>query len=260
MKNIDVTFKTINQKAKETLKNNWSIAILASIIFVMIYSAPNQIVFNINASIYIILIVRIISFLLSPIEIGLNRVFLDFSEQKEANLDRLFFPFKKSRYLKSLGSILVRSIYIGLLLLLLIIPGIMYLYSTALVPVMLADERYDKLTIDDLLRVSKLYMKGFRFKLFLIELKYLWFIAFLFATSSALLQFNYEIQAYTLYGVTMLFYTFRTVPLMRQALIEFYQTVTIVDQINEESEVDFIVNKKQVEDPLALEDTDPFFR
>ena|GEM_PF-3863025 len=261
MNNLNVTFSRINKEAKETLKGNWSIAILVSLVFSMIYNAPNQIAINLNIPIALLFLIHLLTLFIAPIEVGLNRVFLDFSEQKNTNIDRLFYPFKTGRYARSLGAILLRSIYIGLLIMLFIIPGIMYLYSTALVPIMLADKKYDKLSASQLLKVSKLYMQGYRFKLFLIELRYVWYYGLLLGASSVLIQLDYDLLGYTLLGVVTLFYTFKTMPLLREATIMFYKTVISVDKVigettyQSESLIDYLED-----DPLAESDDDPFFK
>ena len=72
---------------------------------------------------------------------------------------------------------LLQTIFIFLWALLLIVPGIMKAFSYALVPYILADEKYKDMKAMDILKLSETMMKGHRMDYFVFGLSYFgWFL------------------------------------------------------------------------------------
>ena len=82
-----------------------------------------------------------------------------------------------SDFLRCLGASVLQIIFVFLWALLLIIPGIMKLFGYALVPYLLADEKYNDMRLMDILRKSQDMMRGHRWDLFVLGLSFiLWWM------------------------------------------------------------------------------------
>lgn len=108
-------------------------------------------------------------FLINPIRVGINRFFLMNAEQ-QATLEELAYPFRKGRYLKTVGTLFLESLFITLWTCLLIIPGVIKMYEYRMVDYILADE--PELSPKECLRRSKDMMKGNKWKAFVLDVSF----------------------------------------------------------------------------------------
>jgi uncharacterized membrane protein len=254
-------------KAKHHLRGNWSIAILGSVIVLSLQGVPSQISLLLpNITIGVMLVFQIVSIAMMPVEVGLNGIFLDLAKEQGTAVDRVFYAFQYGRYLRSLGALLLRSLWIILGVILFIIPAIIWTFAYALVPLLLADDRFNNLSASEILNISKRYMSGYKTKLFLIQLYYTWWYGILYGIGGAMVNFeSYKDLGYGIIALALIVFTFYTTPKLRQVIAEFYLEIvnkdfkhdsnnTVSEDILEDTQ------KPDVVDPLALdEDDDPFF-
>ena len=78
-------------------------------------------------------------FLFNPLEVGGCRFFMENSEY-QPTVGRLGFAFQKGMYGKTVLTLFLRKLFIGLWSLLLIVPGIVKAYEYRMVPYLLADD------------------------------------------------------------------------------------------------------------------------
>lgn len=142
-------------------------------------------------------------FLRNPLTVGVSRFFYKNSEAP-ARVGEVGYAFSGDRYLKTVGTMVLRSVFIFLWSLLLIIPGIIKTYDYYLVGYILADNP-DMGTMDAL-RKSKELMRGHRWNTFVLNLSFLpWMI----------------LSAFTL-GLLEIFYV---MPYMEQTDAQLYRVL-----------------------------------
>ncbi len=108
----------------------------------------------------------------NPLEVGCNYFFVANSEDKAkvGKIGRGFSPY----YWRTVGTMILRNIYICLWTLLLVIPGIIKWYSYAMVPYIIADE--DDISPRQAITLSRKMMDGNKWKLFVLQLSFIgWF-------------------------------------------------------------------------------------
>lgn len=127
----------------------------------------------------IVAAVTVISFLLlifirNPLVVSVARFFKTNSSQP-ATLGEIKHPFSGGRYLKTVGTVVLEDIIVGLFCILLIIPGIVKSYDYYLVKFILADE--PELSGREALRKSKEMMRGHRWNTFVLNLSFIpWYL------------------------------------------------------------------------------------
>lgn len=113
-------------------------------------------------------------FLFNPLEVGGCRFFMENSEY-QPTVGRLGFAFQKGMYGKTVLTLFLRKLFIGLWSLLLIVPGIVKAYEYRMVPYLLADD--PNMTRQDAFRLSKELMYGQKWNTFVLDLSFLgWFL------------------------------------------------------------------------------------
>ncbi len=124
----------------------------------------------------------LIAFILNPLTVTLSGLFVLFIRRRSdeefklsQQLGNLFtFSFNES-YLKKLVLYCLRNILIGLLILLFIIPGVIYYYSTYFSYEIMCDN--PNLKPSEVLKLSKKIIKGNRTELFVLDLSFiLWYL------------------------------------------------------------------------------------
>lgn len=105
----------------------------------------------------------------SVVEVGYARFNLNLVDHTQARLDSLFSCF--SNWKTTASTRFLKSLYIFLWSLLLIIPGIVASYSYAMTGYILAD--HPELTAGEAIRRSKEMMEGNRFRLFCLQLSFI---------------------------------------------------------------------------------------
>ena len=82
---------------------------------------------------------------------------------------------------RAIGAVLLQALYVFLFALLLIIPGIIKLIAFALVPYLMADNKYDSLGLKELLTKSEEMMNGHKMDYFMLNLSFIgWHILAVF--------------------------------------------------------------------------------
>lgn len=109
-------------------------------------------------------------FLFNPLEVGGCRFFMENSEY-QPTVGRLGFAFQKGMYGKTVLTLFLRKLFIGLWSLLLIVPGIVKAYEYRMVPYLLADD--PNMTRQDAFRLSKELMYGQKWNIFVLDLSFL---------------------------------------------------------------------------------------
>ncbi|MBR5092117.1 MAG: DUF975 family protein [Bacteroidales bacterium] len=173
--------REIRRAARYALKGNWVQAVLATLVFTLITGAAGSI------PLVGLLIV-------CPLEFGFMLCFLRLvrGEDSSEMVGDQFDIF--GQYGRYLGTSLLMTLYILLWSLLLIIPGIIKGYSYAMTPY-IAYDRPD-LDADDCIHESRMMMKGYKWKLFCMDLSFLgWAILCLFTLGIGFLWLQPYIEA-----------------------------------------------------------------
>ncbi|MCH5317576.1 MAG: DUF975 family protein [Eubacterium sp.] len=151
----------------------------------------------------------IITALLTPIAITLAGLYVSFIRGRkfefEDGIKTVFVDAFKVNYLKKVGVYVFRMIVMGLLMLLLLVPGIIFAYSSYFAYQIMCD--YPGLTAWEAIKLSKKIVKGNRFELFLMNLSFLpwaflcifvfpviYFVPY-FETTNALYYENFRLRA-----------------------------------------------------------------
>ena len=148
------------QMARESLVGKWGLAIGTFVLYSLI-----------AGSIQSIPIVGVITSLIisGPFEIGIAFFSLSISRNQDAKLEQIFQGFKN--FGTALGAYLLRSLFIFLWTLLLIIPGIIAAISYSMTFYILADD--NSIGAMDAIDKSKKMMDGYKWKCFCLGLEFL---------------------------------------------------------------------------------------
>jgi len=176
----------IRDRAKGSLERSifasvWLILVVMGVIYVVIVSLPSTIGDLVsNKRLELIASVGVICFVLSvlingPMEYGLSRVYVSLvSNGKRPDIRDLFVGYKEAAT-ESVVLGLLRTVYIVLWGLLLVIPGIIKLYAYSMAFYIQQDEE-DK-HWNACLEKSQEMMRGHKWRLFLLDLSFLgWYI------------------------------------------------------------------------------------
>lgn len=187
--------KSLKNRAKIIFKNHYGMAILATIVpgLIIGMAAPAVIIGTV---------------LLAPLFVGQALLFLKFSKEDIVEINPLFSGFQSQKYLHNVLYLFLQSLFIFLWFLLLIIPGVIKIFSYALTPYILADDTVES---DDPITLSRQWMDGYKVKLLVLELSFIgWYL----------------LSALTL-GVLYIFYVG---PYIMQARALFYEEVKLANQ------------------------------
>ena len=148
------------QMARESLVGKWGLAIGTFVLYSLI-----------AGSIQSIPIVGVITSIIisGPFEIGIAFFSLSISRNQDAKLEQIFQGFKN--FGTALGAYLLRSLFIFLWTLLLIIPGIIAAISYSMTFYILADD--NSIGAMDAIDKSKKMMDGYKWKCFCLGLEFL---------------------------------------------------------------------------------------
>ena len=173
--------REIRRAARYALKGNWVQAVLATLVFTLITGAAGSIPL---AGLLVV----------CPLEFGFMLCFLRLVRGEDSGemVGDQFDIF--GQYGRYLGTSLLMTLYILLWSLLLIIPGIVKGYSYAMTPY-IAYDRPD-LDADDCIHESRMMMKGYKWKLFCMDLSFIgWAILCLFTLGIGFLWLQPYIEA-----------------------------------------------------------------
>lgn len=171
----------IRRAARYALKDNWTQAVLATLVYTLIGCAAGSIPF---AGLLV----------LCPLSFGFMLCFLRLvrGEDSSEMVGDQFSVFNK--YGRYLGGSLLMTLYIILWCLLFIIPGIVKSYAYAMTPYVMNDR--PDLDADDCIHESRMMMKGYKWKLFCLDLSFIgWAILCLFTLGIGFLWLQPYIEA-----------------------------------------------------------------
>ena len=171
----------IRRAARYALKGNWTQAVLATLVFTLITAAAGSIPF---AGLLVV----------CPLAFGFMLCFLRLvrGEDSSEMVGDQFNVF--SKYGRYLGVSLLYTLYIILWTLLFIIPGIIMSYAYAMTPY-IANDRPD-LDAADCIHESRVMMKGYKWKLFCLDLSFIgWAILCIFTLGIGFLWLQPYIEA-----------------------------------------------------------------
>lgn len=193
--------------AKQKIKGEWPNILVASIITGIItglsipyghqYIPTDYGTFSINNTIPI-------GFLFYFVQVGLVYYMVKFINGNKPSFNDLF-KFKND-FARDLGTGILMIIFIALYTLLLIIPGIIKGFAYALVPYLLGDEKYNKLSPMEILKKSEEMMKGHKTDYLVLGLSFIgWYILACFTcgilliwlipyTQTAFTKFLYDVK------------------------------------------------------------------
>lgn len=176
----------IRAEARRQLSGRWGNAILGMLIYVIIMGVLA----------YMDSVGKLIAFIISgPMIVGLIRFFIQFKRtQEKVPYEVLFSGFKDFKV--SFLTVLLLNICVLLWSLLFIIPGIIAAYSYSMALYIVAEN--PDITASEALRISKEMMKGYKGKLFLLELSFIgWAILSILTLGIGILWLNPYIQLST---------------------------------------------------------------
>ena len=182
----------LKQKARQVLKGHYWQAFIVSLIIIIIGGSHNRgeigssrgaettnlINIDFQFALFIGLVILILVFLRMLIgyalEVGGRKYFIRLS-QGDSDLSNLGFAFRKKRYFNIFITMFLRSIYLFLWTLLLIIPGIIKFYAYRMVPYILADN--PEMKPGEAIKLSQKMTQGEKLNIFILDLSFLgWFI------------------------------------------------------------------------------------
>ena len=148
----------IRRAARYALKDNWTQAVLATLVFTLVTAAAGSIPF---AGLLVV----------CPLEFGFMLCFLRLirGEDSSEMVGDQFSVF--SKYGRTLGTSLLMTLYILLWCLLFVIPGIIMSYAYAMTPYIMNDR--PDLDASDCIHESRVMMKGYKWKLFCLDLSFI---------------------------------------------------------------------------------------
>lgn len=148
----------IRSAARHALEGNWITAVLATLVFTLVTGAAASIPF---AGLLVV----------CPLSFGFMICFLRLvrGEDSSEMVGDQFNVFGK--YGRYLGVSLLYTLYVLLWSLLLIVPGIVKSYSYAMTPYIVHDR--PDLDADDCIHESRMMMKGYKWKLFCMDLSFI---------------------------------------------------------------------------------------
>ena len=121
----------------------------------------------------LIIVIPLSVFLINPLEVGVNRFFVQNLKQ-DANLREICFAFDHN-YLNCIKTLFFRDLFVFLWSLLLVIPGIIKAYEYRMIPYILGDN--PNIGREEAFALSNMMMQGNKGKAFVLDLSFLgWYI------------------------------------------------------------------------------------
>lgn len=155
--------RELMRRARESLRGNWGFAVGVTLLALVV---------NVGAAMVSLLGPPVWLVISGPMTVGVCCVFLLLARRSPAGVGHLFHGF--SRFGTALGAYLLVTIFVMLWMLLLIIPGIIAAYAYAMTFFIIADDP----TVGPLEAItrSKLMMRGRKWKLFCLGLRFIGWI------------------------------------------------------------------------------------
>ena len=155
--------------ALSALKGSWPQAVVATFILLLLFSLSDSAEYVPGTT--IVIASSVISLLALPVMVGYVNAFsnLYYCTDRALLNNRSSITFKG--YFRSLAAMFLMSLVVGLLTLLLIIPGVIASMAFYLTPYILKDN--PELSILDTLRLSRKMMHGHKMQLFCLQLSFI---------------------------------------------------------------------------------------
>lgn len=127
-----------------------------------------------NTLVAIMFYLAVSIFLLGPLEVGVERYFLE-STQMRFNINDIGYSFSCGRFRNIVTTMLLQKIYLLLWTLLFIIPGIVKFYAYSMVPFLMAEN--PNLSPTRAIEISCDITQGHKWDMFVLELSFLgWYL------------------------------------------------------------------------------------
>lgn len=110
------------------------------------------------------------AFVAGPVIVGKNRYFME-HRAFDSKFERLFWAFRKGRYLNIVKIMFIRELKIFLWSLLFVIPGIIKAYEYSMVPYILAEN--PEISCDRAFELSRQMTAGEKWKIFVLNLSFI---------------------------------------------------------------------------------------
>lgn len=224
-----MSFSHLKETAKKNLQGNWGIAIIAMILVGLITGAPSGLGQAFGPQSFMASLLSLVSIALIPITVGYNRLYMDLSEGKHPDVDRVFYGFTGGRWGNNVLTLFLVGLFTFFWFLLLIIPGIVKSFAYSMTPYILADPDFDNLSPTEAITKSRQMMDGHKMEFFLLGLSFIGWILLIFVT----------------FGIA----AFYVGPYMTQTMAEFYYEVKGVRPVKTSSE-SAVEDKSKSEDPF----------
>lgn len=160
---------SIKEFAKNKVKENFLLIMFTSIVGVIL---PNLefMTEQFNGK-YFYTVYYYFGWIFYFVEVGFAFFLVKFIKNEKCSFKDIFSFYPD--FMRCIYAILLQIIIIALNLLLFIIPGIIKLFSYALVPYLLADSKYQDMKLTDILKKSKEMMNGHKMDFFILNLSFI---------------------------------------------------------------------------------------
>ena len=155
--------------ALSALKGSWPQAVVATFILLLLFSLSDSAEYVPGTT--IVIVSSVISLLALPVMVGYVNAFSNLYYCSDRALLNNMSSITFKGYFRSLAAMFLMSLVVGLLTLLLIIPGVIASMAFYLTPYILKDN--PELSILDTLRLSRKMMHGHKMQLFCLQLSFI---------------------------------------------------------------------------------------
>ena len=155
--------------ALSALKGSWPQAVVATFILLLLFSLSDSAEYVPGTT--IVIASSVISLLAFPVMVGYVNAFSNLYYCSDRALLNNMSSITFKGYFRSLAAMFLMSLVVGLLTLLLIIPGVIASMAFYLTPYILKDN--PELSILDTLRLSRKMMHGHKMQLFCLQLSFI---------------------------------------------------------------------------------------
>ena len=155
--------------ALSALKGSWPQAVVATFILLLLFSLSDSAEYVPGTT--IVIASSVISLLALPVMVGYVNAFSNLYYCSDRALLNNMSSITLKGYFRSLAAMFLMSLVVGLLTLLLIIPGVIASMAFYLTPYILKDN--PELSILDTLRLSRKMMHGHKMQLFCLQLSFI---------------------------------------------------------------------------------------
>ena len=167
-----MTNQDYKNAALAALKGNWSRAVIATVVYLLVAVAVVAIPSR-NGSMYSSIVTLVLDFfLLLPLAAGIANAFRLLFENSDPNVAGNMFNLAfRGNYLHVVAGMMLVSVVLIFGFMLFIIPGIIWTFAYSMTPYILVEN--PELSITDAMKKSRLMMKGHKFDLFYLELSFI---------------------------------------------------------------------------------------